>query len=126
MSKIPIIKIGNNLIVSIQVELDDKAAVKLQQYLLESIKEFNATGVLIEISALDMVDSFLGRLLSDIAICSSTLNAKTVIVGIQPAVAITLVELGLTLPGVYTALSVEDGIELIEDLKHKEDFESNV
>lgn len=102
------------------MDLDDTTAINLQQYLLESIRNYNATGLLIELSALDMVDSFLGRLLSDIALSSSTLNARTVIVGIQPAVAITLVELGLTLPGISTALNVEDGIKKLEEHENTE------
>lgn len=123
MSNIPIIKIGKNLIVSIQMDLDDTAAINLQQYLLESIRKYNATGVLIELSALDMVDSFLGRILSDISISSSTLNARTVLVGIQPAVAITLVELGLTLPGISTALNVEEGIKTLEEHENIENID---
>lgn len=123
MSKIPILKIRNNLIVSIQTELDDRSAVELQQYLLKSIRNLGATGVLIELSALDIVDSFLGRILSDIATSSLTLNAKTVLVGIQPCVAITLVELGLTLPGISTALNVEQGIKILEELNDNENFE---
>ena len=123
MRKIPIIKIGNNLIVSIQIDIDDRTAINLQQYLLESIRDYSAKGVLIELSALDMVDSFLGRLLSDIATSSSTLNAKTVLVGIQPAVAITLVELGLTLPGISTALNVEEGIKILEEYENTKNID---
>jgi len=115
--KIPIIKMGENLIVSLQSDVDDKTAVELETNLLNKIRDTNATGVLIEVSALDMVDSFMGRLLSEIALTSSTMNAYTVVVGIQPAVAITLVELGLKLKGVYTALNVEDGIEKLNKLK---------
>ncbi|MFX0132902.1 MAG: STAS domain-containing protein [Candidatus Hodarchaeota archaeon] len=114
--RIPVIKVGNNLIVSIQSDIDDKTALDLEFHLLEKIVKTKATGVLIELSSLDMVDSFLGRLLSDIAVSSSTLNADTVVVGIQPAVAITLVELGLFLRGVHTALNVEEGIELLKKL----------
>lgn len=116
----PILKIGNNLIVSIQTDIDDSTALNLQSLLLNKIRDTSASGVLIELSALDMVDSFLGRLLSDIALSSSTLNADTVVVGIQPAVAITLVELGLKLSGVHTALNIEDGINLLRDLKNRE------
>lgn len=114
--KIPIIKIGRNLFVSIQSDIDDRTALNLQSDLLAKIKKTNAEGVIIDLSALDMVDSFLGRLLSDIAKMASTLNTHTVIVGIQPAVAITLVELGLVLEGVTTALDVDDAIELLNKL----------
>jgi len=117
-NKIPIIKMGENLIVSLKSDVDDKIAVELEINLLNKIRDTNASGVLIEVSALDMVDSFMGRLLSEIALTSSTMNAYTVVVGIQPAVAITLVELGLKLKGVYTALNVEDGIEKLNKLKN--------
>lgn len=114
MQKIPILKIGQNLIITIQLDIDDKVALKLQSDLLQEIKKTKATGVLIELSALDMVDSFLGRTLSDIAKMSTTMNANTVIVGIQPSVAISLVELGLKLEGVQTALNMEEGIALLK------------
>jgi len=117
-NKIPIIKMGENLIVSLKSDVDDKIAVELEINLLNKIRDTNASGVLIEVSALDMVDSFMGRLLSEIALTSATMNAYTVVVGIQPAVAITLVELGLKLKGVYTALNVEDGIEKLNKLKN--------
>jgi len=115
--RIPIIQIGENLIISIQSDIDDKTALDLQTYLTERIRDTKANGVLIEVSALDMVDSFLARILSDIAAMSATMNATTVIVGIQPAIAITLVELGLELRGAYTALNMENGIELLNRLK---------
>lgn len=105
------------------MDIDDRTAINLQQYLLESIRKYSAKGVLIELSALDMVDSFLGRLLSDIATSSSTLNAKTVLVGIQPAVAITLVELGLTLPRISTALNVEEGIRILEEYENTKNID---
>ena len=117
--QIPIIKIGENLIVSIQTDIDDRTALNLHSALLERIRETGATGVLIELTVLDMVDSFLGRLISDIAVSSAMMNAETVVVGIQPAVAITLVELGLELKGVHTALNVEYGMELLAKLKIK-------
>ncbi|NVM22177.1 MAG: STAS domain-containing protein [Desulfobacterales bacterium] len=117
MQKIPIIKIGENLIVSLQFDIDDSSAVGLQGDLLLMIQKTGATGVLVELSALDMVDSFMGRMLSDITRMSATMNANTVIVGIQPSVAITLVELGLRLEGVHTALNVEAGIALLEKLR---------
>jgi len=115
--RIPIIQIGENLIISIQSDIDDKTALDLQTVLTERIRDTGATGVLIEVSALDMVDSFLARTLSDIASMSATMNAITVIVGIQPAIAITLVELGLELRGAHTALNMENGIALLNRLK---------
>jgi len=117
--KIPIIKIGDNLIVSIQTDIDDRTALNLHSALLEKIRNTKATGVMIELTALDMVDSFLGRLISDIAVSSAMMNADTVVVGIQPAVAITLVELGLELRGVHTALNVEYGMQLLKKLKNQ-------
>ena len=117
MRKIPIIKIKENLIVSLQFDIDDKTALSLQTDLLQEIRRTGATGVLIELSALDMVDSFMGRTLSDISRMSASMNASTVIVGIQPSVAITLVELGLQLEGVHTVLNVEDGLDLLETLQ---------
>ncbi len=107
---------GEHLIVTLQSDIEDKTATELETNLLKKIRDTKASGVLIEVSALDMVDSFMGRLLSEIALTSSTMNAYTVVVGIQPAVAITLVELGLKLKGVYTALNVEDGIEKLKKL----------
>jgi len=117
MQKIPILKIEDNLIVSLQFDIDDRLALELQTDLLNEIRRTKALGVLIEISALDMVDSFMGRTLSDIAKMSASMNAFTVVVGIQPSVAITLVELGLRLESVHTAMNVEDGIALLKDLK---------
>jgi rsbT antagonist protein RsbS len=116
--QIPIIKLGDNLIVSIQTDIDDRTALNLHSALLEKIRKTKATGVMIELTALDMVDSFLGRLISDIAVSSAMMNADTVVVGIQPAVAITLVELGLELGGVHTALNVEYGMQLLKKLKN--------
>jgi len=117
MQKIPILKIGPNLIVSLQFDIDDKTAINLQGELLREIARTGARGVLIELSALDMVDSFMGRMLSDISIMSMSMNAETVVVGMQPSVAITLVELGLTLKGIHTALNVEAGIDLLKTLQ---------
>ena len=97
--------------------IDDKSALALQTKLVSEIQRTGARGVLIELSALDMVDSFMGRMLSDLASMCSTMNADTVEVGIQPSVAITLIELGLTLKGVHTALNVETGLELLEELE---------
>ena len=122
--RIPIIKINEDLIVTFISDIDDMLALKLQSALLQRIHEGKITGVLLDLTVLDMVDSFLGRLISDIARSSAIMDAMTVVVGIQPAVAITLVELGLELEGSFPALTVEDGIELLNELKKtKYDFE---
>jgi rsbT antagonist protein RsbS len=113
MDRIPILKMGNFLLVTIQVDMHDRLALTLQDDLTGRIVATGARGVLIDISSLDMVDSFLGRMLSNIALMSRLLDAKTVVVGMQPTVAITLVELGLALKGVHTAINVEKGMELL-------------
>ena len=113
MERIPILKMGNCLLVSIQVDMHDRIAMTLQDDLTARIAETRAHGVLIDISALEIVDSFIGRMLANIAAMARVLDAQTVVVGMRPAVAITLVELGLALPGVKTALNVEKGMELI-------------
>ena len=110
MERIPIYKIGTNLLVSIQIDLADREALALQDDLSNRIVQTRASGVVIDISALEVVDSFIGRMLSTIASVSRVLDARTVVVGMRPAVAITLVELGLSLPGVETALDVERGL----------------
>ncbi len=114
MDRIPILKIGRNLLVTIQVDLQDQMALALQDDLANRIQQVNAHGVLIDISALEIVDSFIGRMLAGISGIASVLDARTVVVGMQPAVAITLVELGLSLPGVHTALDVERGMALLD------------
>ncbi len=114
ISSIPILKLRDFLIVSIQIDLHDRMAEQLQQDILEQISQTQAKGVLIDISALEMVDSFIGRTLADTARMASTLDAEIVIVGMQPAVAITLVELGLSLGGVKTALNLDEGYELLQ------------
>ncbi|MBL7497884.1 STAS domain-containing protein [Frankia sp. CNm7] len=113
MDRIPILKMGNLLLVSIQVDLQDQLALALQDDLSERIVQTGARGVLIDISALEIVDSFIGRMLSTIASLSRLLDAETVVVGMRPAVAITLVELGLHMPGVRTALTLEHGLALL-------------
>lgn len=115
IERIPILKMGDLLLVSIQVELHDELALSLQDDLTQRITNDEASGVLIDISSVEVVDSFLGRVLADIASISRVLDARTVVVGMRPAVAITLVELGLSLPGVQTALDVDKGIALLRE-----------
>jgi rsbT antagonist protein RsbS len=116
MARIPILKMGRLLLVTIQVDMHDQLAMTLQDDLTARIVKDRAQGVLIDISALDIVDSFIGRMISNTASMARILDAHTVLVGMQPAVAITLVELGMTLPGVRTALNVEHGINLLTRL----------
>ena len=116
MDQIPILKVHDALLVSIQVDMHDRLAMQLQDDLTMRITETHARGVLIDISSLDVVDSFIGRMLGNIAAVSRILDAVTVVVGMQPAVAITLVELGLQLDGVRTALNVERGLALLNEL----------
>jgi rsbT antagonist protein RsbS len=113
MAEIPVLKIGDSLLVSIQVDMHDRLAMELQDDLTNRIVAERARGVMIDISALEIVDSFIGRMLNNIAAMSRVLDAVTVVVGMRPAVAITLVELGLSLTGVQTALNVDKGLALI-------------
>ncbi|MGZ5431721.1 MAG: STAS domain-containing protein [Thermoanaerobaculia bacterium] len=114
MERIPILKMGKFLLVSIQIDMDDRTAMVLQDDLTGHIVKHRAKGVLIDISSLDVVDSFIGRMLANTAAMARILDAETVVVGMQPSVAITLVELGLSLKGVRSALNVERGMELLQ------------
>src|SRR5438477_4824386 len=115
MEKIPILRMGEFLLVTIQVDMHDRLAMGLQEDLTQMISDTEARGVLIDISSLEIVDSFIGRMLGNIAAMSRVLDAQTVVVGMQPAVAITLVELGMALEGVKTALNVDAGMELLNN-----------
>jgi rsbT antagonist protein RsbS len=116
MEKIPILKMGSFLLVTIQIDMHDRLAMALQDDLTNAIVRTNSKGVLIDISSLEIVDSFIGRMLSNIASMSRVLDAETVVVGMQPAVAITMVELGLDMKSVRTALNVDKGIELLKSV----------
>jgi rsbT antagonist protein RsbS len=115
MEKIPILRMGRFLLVTIQVDMHDRLALQLQDDLTARIVQDRAHGVLIDISSLEVVDSFIGRMISNIAAMARVLDAQTVVVGMQPAVAITLVELGLSLSGVRTALNVDKGMALLRE-----------
>jgi rsbT antagonist protein RsbS len=115
MDKIPILKMGRFLLVTVQVDLYDRLALGLESDLVAMINKHESKGVLIDISAVSIVDSFMGRILGNIAQMSKILDAHTVVVGMQPAVAITLIELGLPMTGVHTALNVEKGMELLQE-----------
>jgi rsbT antagonist protein RsbS len=115
VERIPILKMGEFLLVTIQVDMHDQLAMTLQDDLTDRVVRTKARGVLIDISSLEIVDSFIGRMIGNIAAMSSVLDAATVVVGMRPAVAITLVELGLSLKGVRTALNVEKGIALLRN-----------
>jgi rsbT antagonist protein RsbS len=118
--KIPIIQLEDLLLVSIQVDMHDRLALQLQDDLTSKISETNASGVLIDISSLEIVDSFIGRVIGNISAMARVLDARTVVVGMQPAVAITLVELGLSLEGVHTALNVSRGMALLRRTEAEE------
>ena len=121
MDRIPILRMGKLLLVTIQVDMHDRLALALQDDLTSRISETGARGVLLDISSLEIVDSFIGRMISNIAAMARVLDAETVVVGMQPAVAFTLVELGLSLPGVRTALNVEKGMAVLQTLTHAAD-----
>jgi rsbT antagonist protein RsbS len=116
MDKIPILRLGNFLLVTIQVDLYDRLALNLEADLVQMVNKTNARGVLIDISAVTIVDSFMGRIIGNIASMCKILDAETVVVGMQPAVAITLIELGLPLKGVHTALDMERGMNLLKSM----------
>ena len=120
MERIPILKMGSFLLVTIQVDMHDQLALALQDDLTARIVRDRAYGVLIDISSLDIVDSFIGRMLGNIAGMARILDAETVVVGMQPSVAITLVELGLSLPGIRTALNVDRGMQLLQSARNGE------
>ncbi len=115
MDRIPILRMGKFLLVTIQIDLYDRLATNLESDLVQMVNKTEAKGVLIDISALSIVDSFMGRILGNIGSMSKIMDAETVVVGMQPAVAITLIELGLELKGVHTALNVEKGMELLKE-----------
>jgi len=119
MDRIPILKMGDCLLVTIQVDMHDRLALTLQDDLTDRIVRSKAHGVLIDISSLEIVDSFIGRMLGNIAAMARILDAETVVVGMRPAVAITLVELGLSMPGVRTALNVEKGMEMLRSAQQQ-------
>ena len=114
-TRIPILRIGSFLLASIQVELDDELAMRLQEDLTQAISDHGARGVLIDVSSMEMIDSFIGRVIGNVASCSRILDAATVVVGMRPAVAITLVEMGVRLQGIRTALNVDRGLALLRE-----------
>ena len=126
MDRVPILRLGNCLLVTVQVDMHDELAMALQDDLTNKIVQSKARGVLIDISALEMVDSFIGRMLGNIASMSRILDAQTVVVGMQPAVAITLVELGLSLPGIRTALNVDAGLALLRNVLDRDASDGHV
>lgn len=125
MDKIPILKMGEFLLVTVQIDLYDRLATNLETDLINMVSRQQSRGVLIDISAVNIVDSFMGRILGNIAQMSKILDAHTVVVGMQPAVAITLIELGLPMTGVHTALNVEKGMEMLRTKLLKDHIESD-
>jgi rsbT antagonist protein RsbS len=117
MSEVTILKMGENIIVPIQVELHDRAALKLQEDILKKIEETGSTGLIIDVSAVSVVDSFLGRLLGETAKMANLIGAETVLVGMKKEVVITLIQLGLVIKDLHTAINIEDGMALLEKLK---------
>jgi rsbT antagonist protein RsbS len=125
IERIPILRIGKFLLITIQVDMHDQLAMTLQDDLTIAIEKTGARGVLLDISTLDVVDSFIGRMISNISAVASLLSAQTVVVGMQPAVAITLVELGLELPGVHTALNAERGMAMLRRELPEDDVDAS-
>src|SRR5918994_6398894 len=126
MDRIPILRMGKFLLVTIQIDLYDRLATNLESDLVQMVNKTEARGVLIDISALSIVDSFMGRILGNIGSMAKIMDAETVVVGMQPAVAITLIELGLALKGVHTALNVEKGMQLLKQkIGHDEELEED-
>lgn len=123
MDRIPILRMGDVLLVTIQVDLHDRIALQLQDDLTRTIEQVGARGVVIDISALEIVDSFIGRIIADTSAMSKVLDAETVLVGMRPAVAITLVELGVAMPGVKTALDVERALAMLAAARGADDLE---
>lgn len=126
MDRVPILRIGDCLLVTVQIDMHDELAMTLQDDLTNKIVASKARGVLIDISAMEMVDSFIGRMLGNIAAMSRILDAQTVVVGMQPAVAITLVELGLSLPGIRTALNVDAGLAMLRNVLDRDAHDGHV
>lgn len=120
MNEVTILKMGSNIIVPIQVELHDRVAVKLQEDILTKIEEIGSTGLIIDVSAVSIVDSFLGRLLGETARMAGLMGAETVLVGMKKEVVMTLIQLGMIISDLHTALNVEDGLALLEELKTRE------
>ncbi|WP_409290582.1 STAS domain-containing protein [Peribacillus sp. SCS-37] len=112
--RIPILKLDGLLMISVQVSLDDQSAVELQEDLLKKIHETSATGVVLDLTSLDIIDSYIARIIGDMVCMAELMGSKVVLTGIQPAVAITLIELGISLPNIQTALDLEKGIELLK------------
>jgi rsbT antagonist protein RsbS len=123
MDRIPILRMGDVLLVTIQVDLHDRIALQLQDDLTRMIEQVGARGVVIDISALEIVDSFIGRIIADTSAMSKVLDAETVLVGMRPAVAITLVELGVAMPGVKTALDVERALAMLTATRDADDVQ---
>ena len=117
MQKVPILKVGNTLIISLQVELHDKIVLKVQEDILQKVYETSAGGLIIDMSAIEVIDSFMGKILSETAAMARIMGAETVLVGIQPEIAITLQELGLKLKGVHTTLDLEEGMKLLQNIR---------
>ena len=126
MDRIPILRMGHFLLVTIQIDLYDRLATNLETDLVQMVNKTGARGVLIDISALSIVDSFMGRILGNIGSMSKIMDAETVVVGMQPAVAITLIELGLELKGVHTALNVEKGMDLLRGKIGSDDYHEQI